>query len=201
MHSASLTTSYTWDATAAGNAYLHKPDVKIDANILPSDGKIRPFMTGYQWDPEDHPRPSGVHGRPEASLLHGRQRAELPQPQPDLPHRVGRDERGRLRTGGRGRRLNCDEFAFASSYNSGGMSSTEGGMNPALLPGGSTPTGAACIGRGNQESMGNHFATFMRDMRIMDKDAYWLDTRMNVGGTCAYGTGGGQPVICKLTAA
>ncbi|MER7540985.1 hypothetical protein ABTX77_40470 [Streptomyces sp. NPDC097704] len=51
----------------------------------------------------------------------------------------------------------------------------------------------------NQESMGNRFATFMRDMRIMDKDAYWLDTRMNDGGTCTYGTGGGQPVICKLT--
>jgi hypothetical protein len=130
--------------------------------------------------------------------------------------------------------LNCDEFAFASSYNSGGMSSAEGGLNPALNPGSTTPTGAACIGTyakksgtavhlfslngtdptfkevcgrsaisgmHNQESMGNHFATFMRDMRIMDKDAYWLDTRMSAGSTCLYGTpGNGEPVICKLTA-
>ncbi len=25
----------------------------------------------------------------------------------------------------------------------------------------------------------------------MDKDAYWLDTRMDDGGTCTYGIGGG----------
>ncbi|MZD04876.1 hypothetical protein GTW43_07230 [Streptomyces sp. SID5785] len=31
--------------------------------------------------------------------------------------------------------LNCDEFAFASSYNSGGMASSELGLNPALLRG------------------------------------------------------------------
>ncbi|MEU1939189.1 hypothetical protein ACH49O_36375 [Streptomyces coeruleorubidus] len=59
---------------------------------------------------------------------------------------------------------------------------------------------SAISGMHNQESMGNHFATFMRDMRIMDKDAYWLDTRMDDGGTCEYGIGGGQPVICKLAA-
>ncbi|MCS0636671.1 hypothetical protein NX801_13585 [Streptomyces sp. LP05-1] len=111
--------------------------------------------------------------------------------------------------------LHCDEFAFGTSYNSGGVSSAEGGLNPALLPGGTTLTGAACIGtyakklgsmvhlfslNGTGESIGDHFATFMRDMRIMDKDPYWLDTWMDDGGTCAYGTDGGQPVICKPAA-
>ncbi|MFG2627598.1 hypothetical protein [Streptomyces sp. NPDC048473] len=37
---------------------------------------------------------------------------------------------------------------------------------------------SAISGIHNQESMGTNFATFMKDIRIMDKDAYWLDTRM-----------------------
>ncbi|MES9592287.1 MULTISPECIES: hypothetical protein [unclassified Streptomyces] len=41
---------------------------------------------------------------------------------------------------------------------------------------------------------------FTVQMRIKDKDAYWLDTRMDDGGTCRYGVGGGQPVICELVA-
>ena len=43
--------------------------------------------------------------------------------------------------------LNCDEFAFASSYNSGGMAESEGGLNEAV-PGDSstgTPNGRACV--------------------------------------------------------
>ncbi|MEU9338906.1 hypothetical protein AB0D49_38140 [Streptomyces sp. NPDC048290] len=44
------------------------------------------------------------------------------------------------------------------------------------------------------------FANFIKQMRIKDKDAYWLDTRMDDGGTCRYGVGGGQPVICELVA-
>lgn len=40
--------------------------------------------------------------------------------------------------------------------------------------------------------------TFMRAMRIMDKDAYGLDTRMTSGGTCLYGSA--TPVVCKPTA-
>ncbi|MGW3521559.1 hypothetical protein [Streptomyces hydrogenans] len=52
----------------------------------------------------------------------------------------------------------------------------------------------------NQESMGGHFANFMKQMHIKDNDAYWLVTRMNDGGTCHYGVGGGQPVICELVA-
>ncbi|MFG2628180.1 hypothetical protein [Streptomyces sp. NPDC048473] len=123
--------------------------------------------------------------------------------------------------------LNCDEFAFASSYNSGGMSTAEGGISPALLPGGTTPTGDACIGTyakklgtavhlfsingtdptfkevcgrsaisgmHNQESMGGRFTKFLKDMRVMDKDAYWLDTRMTPGATCLHGSI--APVVC-----
>lgn len=130
--------------------------------------------------------------------------------------------------------LNCDEFAFASSYNSGGMSESEGGLNEAVPDGSTTgtPNGSACIqtfakeyegrvhlynidgaipdftevcgrsamsGNQNQGSM-NRFGTFMRDMRIMDKDAYWLDTRMT--GNCLYTTDWGTPeppVICTMT--
>lgn len=44
---------------------------------------------------------------------------------------------------------NCDEFAFASSYNSGGMAKSEGGLNPAVaIPGGTsadTPDGKNCV--------------------------------------------------------
>ncbi|MFD4861642.1 hypothetical protein [Streptomyces atratus] len=135
--------------------------------------------------------------------------------------------------------LNCDEFAFASSYNSGGMKKSEGGLNEAVPSGSTTgePDGAACVqtfakkedgrvhlynidsptvpvptfqevcgrssisGIHNQETMGGNFTSFMKQMRIMDKDAYWLDTRMT--GRCdhtdAFGTPV-NPVICTMTA-
>jgi hypothetical protein len=76
--------------------------------------------------------------------------------------------------------LNCDKFAFVSSYNSGSMVHL-------ISLNGTGPTFSEVCGRSavsgmhNQESMGNHFATFMRDMRIMEKDAYWLDTRIDEG--------------------
>ncbi|MFF1760990.1 hypothetical protein [Streptomyces sp. NPDC058266] len=285
MHSTSVTTPYTWDASTAGQQYLFKPDIKIDASILPSDGKIRPFMTGYQWSLDysggvedmDKIRCDTTDAGPGTGCVfvnhaptYSFNAKAFPQAaahawliQKSTPKHPGsmqdqkplyymgdsaQNSRSRNRICPTGwakengdasalvdaaDELNCDEFAFASTYNSGGMSSPEGGLNPALLPGGTTPTGAACIGTyakkqgsavhlfslngtdptftevcgrsaisgmHNQESMGNHFATFMRDNRIMDKDPYWLDTRMDDGGTCTYGTGGGQPVICKLTA-
>ncbi len=62
---------------------------------------------------------------------------------------------------------------------------------------------SAMSGIHNQESMGNRFATFMREMRIMDKDAYFVDTRMTAVNACVYGAASGrpgEPVICKLTA-
>ncbi|MFC7979180.1 hypothetical protein ACFUT3_28600 [Streptomyces cinereoruber] len=49
MHSATLTTPFSWDTSLAGTDYRFKPDIQIDANILPADGKIRPLKTGYQW--------------------------------------------------------------------------------------------------------------------------------------------------------
>ncbi|NED32234.1 hypothetical protein [Streptomyces sp. SID8499] len=285
MHSTSVTTPYTWDASTPDQKYLFKPDIQIDANILPSDGKIRPFMTGYQWSLDysgdtkdlDQIRCDTTTAGPGTGCVfvnhaptYSFNAKAFPQAaahgwliQKAVPNHPGsvqdrtplyymgdsaQNTRSRNRicptgwaaTNGDASALvdasdtlNCDEFAFASTYNSGGMSSAEGGLNPALLPGGTTPTGAACVntyakksstlvhlyslngtdpaftevcgrsaisGMHNQESMGNHFATFMRDNRIMDRDAYWLDTRMDDGGTCTYGIGGGQPVICKLTA-
>lgn len=40
--------------------------------------------------------------------------------------------------------------------------------------------------------MGGSFHNFMKQMRIMDKDAYWLDTRMT--GNCAATDAFGKPV-------
>lgn len=130
--------------------------------------------------------------------------------------------------------LNCDEFAFASTYNSGGMKESEGGLNEAVPPDSTTgvPNGKACVqtfakkhdsavhlynidgtvptwhevcgrsaisGVHNQQSMGARFSAFMQDMRIMDKDPYWLDTRMS--GQCKYlDPPPGSPVICTMTA-
>lgn len=134
--------------------------------------------------------------------------------------------------------LNCDEFAFASSYNSGGMKKSEGGLNEAVPAGSTTgtPNGKACLqtfakkqgtkihlynvdfgggwdnvphfnevcgrsaisGVHNQESMGSNFASFMKQMRIMDRDAYWLDTRMT--GNCDPTDGTGKPFRCTMTA-
>ncbi|MGW3658033.1 hypothetical protein ACWD6R_21095 [Streptomyces sp. NPDC005151] len=49
--------------------------------------------------------------------------------------------------------------------------------------------------------MGGNFTSFMKQMRIMDKDACWLDSRMT--GPCdhtdAFGTPL-NPVICTMTA-
>ncbi|WP_329432086.1 hypothetical protein OG564_03855 [Streptomyces sp. NBC_01280] len=285
MHSAEITTPYTWDASGVNTQELFKPDVQIDGAILPSDGKIRPFMTGYQWsldyrgdtseldqircdtkDVDKDVTPGCVFANsaptyefnakkfPQAAAhgwliqtynpTHPGSEAE----RKPLYYMGDNDQNSRSRgricpTGWAAENgdasaltdvadeLNCDEFAFASSYNSGGMSSTEGGLNPALVPGKTTPTGDACLGtfakkvgttmhlfsldgtdptfkevcgrsaisgKENQESMGGHFSAFMKDMRLRDKDAYWLDTRMTPGITCH--NGGGTPVICKLTA-
>ncbi|MFF0067177.1 hypothetical protein ACFYRC_37915 [Streptomyces sp. NPDC005279] len=283
MHSASITTSYVWDATVAGQKYLYKPDVKIDGAILPADGKIRPFMTGYQWSLDysggtselDQIRCDTTSAGPGTGCVfvnsaptYALNAKAYPQAaahawmiQTYTPTHAGSlsarkplyymgDESQNTRSRARicptgwakdngdasalvdvSDELNCDEFAFASSYNSGGMSAAEGGLNPAVLPGSTTPTGNACIGTyakklgtavhlfsingtdptfkevcgrssmsgmHNKESMGGNFGTFMRAMRIMDKDAYWLDTRMTAGSTCLYGSA--TPVVCKLTA-
>ncbi|ORT53694.1 hypothetical protein BKD26_37785 [Streptomyces sp. CB03238] len=174
MHSASLTTPYTWDASVAGKTYLYKPDVKIDANILPADGKIRPFMTGYQWSLDydagtedlDQIRCDTTNAGPGTGCVFVNHAPTyifnakaFPQAaahawliQKATPKHPGsmadrkplyymgdsaQNSRSRNRicpTGWAAANgdasalvdaadtLNCDEFAFASSYNSGGMS-------------------------------------------------------------------------------
>ncbi|MET7719172.1 hypothetical protein ABZS89_43980, partial [Streptomyces sp. NPDC005407] len=60
---------------------------------------------------------------------------------------------------------------------------------------------SAISGIHNQQSVGGRFSTFLKDMRITDKDAYWLDTRMTE--SCVYDDALGrpiEPVICKMTA-
>ncbi|GAA3112510.1 hypothetical protein ACFQ0X_43305 [Streptomyces rectiviolaceus] len=69
---------------------------------------------------------------------------------------------------------------------------------------GKVPTFSEVCGRSsisgihNQESMGANFSSFMKGMRIMDKDAYWLDTRMT--GTCAGTDVSVKAVICTMVA-
>lgn len=132
--------------------------------------------------------------------------------------------------------LNCDEFAFASTYNSGGMAKSEGGLNEAVPTGSTTgkPNGSACIqsfakkhgsaihlyniegniptlhevcgrsaisGAQNRDSVGSRNAKFLKDMRIIDGDPYWLDHRMTEN--CKYKDALGEPilpVICMMTA-
>jgi len=172
--------------------------VKIDANILPADGKIRPFITGYQWSLDydggtedlDQIRCDTTDAGPGTGCVFVNHAPTyiinakaFPQAaahawliQKATPKHLGsmddqkplyymgdsaQNSRNRNRicpTGWAAANgdasalvdaadaLNCDEFAFASFYNSGGMSSAEGGLSPALLPGGTTPTGAVCIG-------------------------------------------------------
>ncbi|MEU1006793.1 hypothetical protein [Streptomyces sp. NPDC005890] len=102
---------------------------------------------------------------------------------------------------------NCDEFAFNSTYNSGGMPKAEGGLNPVDSGSqcvqtftkktdgavhlynidGKVPTWkevcgrSAISGRHNSGSMAA-FSGFAKNMRLMDKDPYWLETSMS--GDC-----------------
>ncbi|MGW1278889.1 hypothetical protein ACWD4V_18310 [Streptomyces tsukubensis] len=57
---------------------------------------------------------------------------------------------------------------------------------------------SAISGIQNQESMGGNFNNFMKQMRIMDRDAYWLNTRLT--GVCEPTDATGQPLTCIMTA-
>ncbi len=100
---------------------------------------------------------------------------------------------------------NCDEFTFAATYQSGGMSKADGGKNPNPVttgadcvntvtmkdpdgkwrlhpaPGEKVPTWtetcgrSAMSGRHNQGSMNRFGTTFMYAFRVLDGDPYWLD--------------------------
>jgi hypothetical protein len=57
-HEASITSSYTWDNSVAGQQYLFHPDVQIDGDEYPTDGSLQA---------QSRPRPwatSGVRARP-----------------------------------------------------------------------------------------------------------------------------------------
>ncbi|MEU2247053.1 hypothetical protein [Streptomyces sp. NPDC019224] len=99
---------------------------------------------------------------------------------------------------------NCDEFSFAATYQSAGMSKTDGGKNPSPVttgadcvntvtmkdpdgkwrlhpaPGEKVPTWtetcgrSAMSGRHNQGSMNRFGSTFMYAYRVLDGDPYWL---------------------------
>ncbi|MFF7274780.1 Tat pathway signal protein [Streptomyces griseorubiginosus] len=116
---------------------------------------------------------------------------------------------------------NCDEFSFNATYNSGGMPAELGGLNPVSsgsecvqtyaqmdsgtihlrnLPG-TVPSFNEVCGRSaisgvqNQGSMAAFSAGFAKKMRLMKKDAYWLDTA--ILGTCAPRTG--NFIQCTMT--
>ncbi|SEB31488.1 hypothetical protein SAMN04490357_0168 [Streptomyces misionensis] len=115
---------------------------------------------------------------------------------------------------------NCDEFAFNSTYNSGGMPSLAGGLNPvssgdacvqtfASKQGstvhlfnidGHTPTWKEVCGRSaisgsdNSGSMAG-FAAFNANQRLLDRDPYWLNT--NMSAACSSDS---TTVKCTMTA-
>ncbi|WP_030912573.1 hypothetical protein [Streptomyces sp. NRRL F-5126] len=103
-----------------------------------------------------------------------------------------------------GDKLNCDEFAFNSTYNSGGMPSLAGGLNPVSSGSacvqtfasrqdgvlhlfnidGFVPTWKEVCGRSaisgyeNSSSMSG-FGSFNVNQRLLDRDPYWLNTNMS----------------------
>ncbi|MGH3239513.1 MAG: hypothetical protein ACRDNL_03980 [Spirillospora sp.] len=119
-------------------------------------------------------------------------------------------------------KLNCDEFAFNATYNSGGMPSSVGGLNPvssgnacvqtfATKPGdtdtvhlfnidGLVPTWkevcgrSAISGRHNSGSMAA-FPAFNVNQHLLDRDPYWLNT--NMSAKCASDS---ATVECTMTA-
>ncbi|TDD79623.1 hypothetical protein [Actinomadura rubrisoli] len=101
-------------------------------------------------------------------------------------------------------KLNCDEFAFNATYNSGGMPALAGGLNPVssgsacvqtfatkqgdavhlfnidgLVPTWKEVCGRSAIsGRHNSGSMAA-FPAFNVNQRLLDRDPYWLNTNMS----------------------
>ncbi|MBB5939215.1 hypothetical protein [Streptomyces zagrosensis] len=115
---------------------------------------------------------------------------------------------------GAGDQANCDEFAFNSTYNGGGMPKAEDGLNPVGSGSqcvqtyakkaddgtvhlydidGHVPTWkeicgrSAISGKHNQGSMAG-FGGFAKNMRLMDRDPYWRETNMR--GDCQDKDGG-----------
>ncbi|MFE2314900.1 hypothetical protein ACFXC8_17340 [Streptomyces sp. NPDC059441] len=272
--------------STSGKTYFFYPDVQIDGDEYPSDGRLQYQTTGYQWSLStsratdlDTVRcdtdvdTTGGCVFPNYAPTYTFNAARYPQaaahawliqtftPKSPGSKAVGtplyylgdttKSDRNRDRMcpngwaadngdtsaldGPTDVRLNCDEFPFGASYNSGGMSADEGGINPAV-PDDSTsgvPSGAACVqtyatlvdgtmhvynlngtvpswtevcgrsamsDRDNQGSMsvfGGAYG-FSKKMRLMGKDAYWLNTAMN--GHCATANVNSTSVKCTMTA-
>ncbi|RPE26669.1 hypothetical protein EDD90_10963 [Streptomyces sp. Ag109_O5-1] len=114
--------------------------------------------------------------------------------------------------------LSCDEFAGNATYNSGGMPAANDGLNPVFSGseclqtyatmvngtvhlyniGGYAPQWTEVCGRSsisNTQNGGsmNQFPGFARNMRLMDRDAYWLDTGMS-----AQCTPNGRSLHCAM---
>lgn len=115
---------------------------------------------------------------------------------------------------------NCDEFAFNSTYNSGGMPSLAGGLNPVssgdacvqtvaskqgstvhlfnidgLVPTWNEVCGRSAIsGSDNSGSMAG-FSAFNTNQRLLDRDPYWLNT--NMSAACSVDS---TTVKCTMTA-
>ncbi|MFJ8313530.1 MULTISPECIES: hypothetical protein [unclassified Streptomyces] len=117
-------------------------------------------------------------------------------------------------------RPNCDEFAFNATYNSGGMPSLAGGLNPVksgdacvqtlakkqdtavhlfnidgLVPTWKEVCGRSAIsGQDNSGSMAG-FGSFNASQRLLDRDPYWLNTNMRAA--CSSDS---TAVKCTMTA-
>ncbi|MGW1163284.1 golvesin C-terminal-like domain-containing protein [Streptomyces sp. NPDC002513] len=99
--------------------------------------------------------------------------------------------------------LSCDEFAGNATYNSGGMPADQGGLNPVFSGGeclqtyatkvdatvhlynigGYAPQWTEVCGRSSISGLQNsgsmsQFGGFATNMRLLQRDAYWLDTGM-----------------------
>ncbi|MFB9927975.1 hypothetical protein ACFORO_19850 [Amycolatopsis halotolerans] len=117
--------------------------------------------------------------------------------------------------------LSCDEFAGNATYNSGGMPAEEDGLNPVFSGseclqtyatkvdatihlrniGGYAPQWTEVCGRssisGNQNTGSmNRFGGFAKNMRLLDRDAYWLDPQMS-----AQCNRNGRSLRCAMVAA
>lgn len=120
---------------------------------------------------------------------------------------------------GPGDALNCDEFSFNASYNSGGMPASLGGLNPVSSGseclqtytkdvngtvhlyniGGYAPQWSEVCGRsaiaGSQNSGSmSQFGGFRSNMRLLNGDAYLLDTGITSGCTPV-----GRSLTCTMT--
>ncbi|MER5465460.1 hypothetical protein ABT010_33185 [Streptomyces sp. NPDC002668] len=227
-HSASLTTKYTWNATAADMKYWYKPDVKIEGQVhSPGMGQKVDYQwsKGYWQDTPDldqircdtlttHTATGCVFVNSAPTYVvnakkHPQAAAHAWLIQTMLPNHAGAESYSKplyymgnsdQNTTNRGRicpkawaaangdasalddandALNCDEFTFAPSYNSGGMKKSEGGLNEAVPTGSTTgtPDGSACV----QSFAKKHGTTHHRQGRLLARHPHDRELRGHRG--------------------